>query len=47
MELFEYAVIGGILYGIFFSLIGIGLNLVFGVMRIINRAHGQFVVLGA
>ncbi len=47
MELFEYAVIGGILYGIFFSLIGIGLNLVFGVMRIINLAHGQFVVLGA
>ena len=47
MELLEYAVIGGILYGIFFSLIGIGLNLVFGVMRIINLAHGQFVVLGA
>jgi branched-chain amino acid transport system permease protein len=47
LELFEYAVIGGILYGIFFSLIGIGLNLVFGVMRIINLAHGQFVVLGA
>ncbi len=46
MELFEYAVIGGILYGIFFSLIGIGLNLVFGVMRIINLAHGQFIVLG-
>ena len=47
MELFEYAVIGGILYGIFFSLIGLGLNLVFGVMRIINLAHGQFVALGA
>ncbi len=47
MELFEYAVIGGILYGIFFSLVGIGLNLVFGVMRIINLAHGQFIVLGA
>ena len=46
MELFEYAVIGGILYGIFFSLIGIGLNLVFGVMRIINLAHGQFIVVG-
>lgn len=46
MELFEYAVIGGILYGIFFSLIGIGLNLIFGVMRIINLAHGQFIVLG-
>ncbi len=47
MELLEYAIIGGILYGIYFSLIGIGLNLIFGVMRIINLAHGQFIVLGA
>ncbi len=47
MELLEYALVGGILYGIFFSLIGIGLNLIFGVMRIINLAHGQFIVLGA
>ncbi|HVB88875.1 MAG TPA: branched-chain amino acid ABC transporter permease [Beijerinckiaceae bacterium] len=46
LSLLEYAVVGGILYGIFFSLIGIGLNLVFGVMRIINLAHGQFVMLG-
>lgn len=46
MELLEYAIIGGILYGIYFSLIGIGLNLIFGVMRIINLAHGQFIVLG-
>ncbi|CUA97422.1 branched-chain amino acid ABC transporter permease [Thiomonas bhubaneswarensis] len=46
MELLEYAIIGGILYGIFFSLIAIGLNLIFGVMRIINLAHGQFIVLG-
>ena len=46
MELLEYAIIGGILYGIFFSLVGIGLNLIFGVMRIINLAHGQFIVLG-
>ncbi|WP_206957622.1 branched-chain amino acid ABC transporter permease [Trinickia acidisoli] len=46
MELLAYAVIGGILYGIFFTLVGLGLNLVFGVMRIINLAHGQFIVLG-
>lgn len=46
MELLEYAVIGGILYGIFFALVGLGLNMIFGVMRIINLAHGQFVVLG-
>ncbi|EQD31782.1 inner-membrane translocator, partial [mine drainage metagenome] len=46
VDLIEYAVVGGILYGVFFSLIGIGLNLVFGVMRIINLAHGQFIMLG-
>jgi branched-chain amino acid transport system permease protein len=46
MSLFEYALIGGILYGIFFALVGLGLNLIFGVMRIINLAHGQFVLLG-
>ena len=46
MALLEYALIGGILYGIFFSLVGIGLNLVFGVMRMINLAHGQFIMLG-
>ncbi|WP_374624353.1 branched-chain amino acid ABC transporter permease [Pandoraea sp.] len=47
MELLAYAVLGGILYGIFFTLVGLGLNLVFGVMRIINLAHGQFIVLGS
>jgi branched-chain amino acid transport system permease protein len=46
VALLEYAIIGGILYGIFFSLVAIGLNLIFGVMRIINLAHGQFVMLG-
>ncbi len=46
MELLEYAIVGGILYGIFFTLVGLGLNLIFGVMRIINLAHGQFIVLG-
>ncbi|HUA09864.1 MAG TPA: branched-chain amino acid ABC transporter permease [Candidatus Acidoferrales bacterium] len=46
MSLLEYALVGGILYGIFFALVAIGLNLIFGVMRIINLAHGQFVLLG-
>ena len=46
MSLLEYALVGGILYGIFFALVGLGLNLIFGVMRIINLAHGQFVLLG-
>lgn len=42
-----YPLIAGILFGLYFSLVGIGLNLVFGVMRIVNLAHGDFLMLGA
>ena len=35
------------LFGLYFSLVGIGLNLVFGVMRIVDLAHGDFLMLGA
>jgi branched-chain amino acid transport system permease protein len=36
-----------LLFGLYFSLVGLGLNLVFGVMRIVNLAHGDFLMLGA
>ena len=42
----EYALIAGLLFGLYFSLIGLGLNLVFGVMRVVNLAHGDFLMLG-
>jgi branched-chain amino acid transport system permease protein len=42
-----YSVLAGVLFGLHFSLIGLGLNLVFGVMRIVNLAHGDFLMLGA
>ncbi len=47
MSLFEYAVLAGLFYGLYFALVGVGLNLIFGVMRIINLAHGDFLMLGA
>src|ERR1700722_15609419 len=45
--MFTYSLLAGLLFGLYFSLIGIGLNLVFGVMRIVNLAHGDFLMLGA
>jgi branched-chain amino acid transport system permease protein len=42
-----YALVAGVLFGLYFSLVGIGLNLVFGVMRIVNLAHGDIIMLGA
>jgi branched-chain amino acid transport system permease protein len=42
-----YSILGGLIYGLYFTLIGLGLNLVFGVMRIVNLAHGDFLMLGA
>jgi len=45
--MFTYSLLAGLLFGLYFSLIGLGLNLVFGVMRIVNLAHGDFLMLGA
>lgn len=42
-----HVALAGLVYGLYFSLVGIGLNLVFGVMRIVNLAHGAFLMLGA
>ncbi len=41
------AVISGLIFGLYFTLVGLGLNLVFGVMKIVNLAHGDFLMLGA
>jgi branched-chain amino acid transport system permease protein len=40
------ALIAGVVFGLYFTLVGLGLNLVFGVMRIVNLAHGDFLMLG-
>jgi branched-chain amino acid transport system permease protein len=41
------AVFDGIAYGALVFLVAVGLTLVFGVMRILNVAHGSFYALGA
>ena len=40
-------IIGGAILGAIYSLIAVGLNLQYGVTRILNVAHGHFLMLGA
>jgi len=43
---FLQALVSGIVMGGIYGLMALGLNLIFGVMRIINLAHGDFMMLG-
>ncbi len=44
--LYLNVIAGGILIGIVYALIALGLTIIFGVMRIVNFAHGEMVVIG-
>ena len=39
--------LNGVMYGCTYSLIGIGFNLIFGVLNMINLAHGEVIMAGA
>jgi len=41
------AVVSGLLLGGFYAIVALGLSIVFGVLRLINVAHGELVVAGA
>lgn len=45
--IFLTIVISGLLTGALYALAAEGLNLIWGVMRIVNLAHGEFLMLGA
>lgn len=41
------AIVQGVLIGGLYALFALGLSLIFGIMRLVNIAHGDFIVLGA
>ncbi len=47
MELLIQTVVNGLIQSGFYALAAIGLVLVFGVMRVVNFAHGELVMIGA
>ena len=46
MTVFLQALVNGILLGGFYSLMGMGQNIIFGVMKIVNFCHGEMLMLG-
>jgi branched-chain amino acid transport system permease protein len=44
--MFLQTIVNGLLLGALYAIVGMGLAIVFGTMRIINFAHGQFVMVG-
>ena len=47
MELFLQSIANGLMQGGFFALFAVGLVLIFGVMGVVNFAHGELVMVGA
>ena len=46
MNMFLLACVNGLLMGGFYSLMGMGQNIIFGVMKIVNFCHGEMLMVG-
>jgi branched-chain amino acid transport system permease protein len=47
MEDFQYYLVAGLCQGAIYSLIALGYTLVYGIIKLINFAHGEFCMVGA
>jgi branched-chain amino acid transport system permease protein len=45
-QLYANVIVNGLMIGAVYGLIAVGLNIMFGVMRVVNFAHGEMVVIG-
>jgi branched-chain amino acid transport system permease protein len=45
VDTFAQLLVGGLLTGLVFALVAVGLTLVYGVMDVVNFAHGEFLML--
>ena len=46
VDILLQTLLSGLLIGLLYSLVAVGLTLIFGIMDIVNFAHGDFVMLG-
>ena len=46
MDLFLQFLVNGLVSGVFYALSALGLTLIFGIMRVVNFAHGEFYMMG-
>ena len=46
MDVLLQAIVNGILLGGFYALMGMGQNIIFGVMKIVNFCHGEMLMVG-
>lgn len=46
MDVFIQLLINGIMLGSIYAIISVGLTLIFGIVRVVNFAHGEFLMIG-
>src|SRR5690606_7618921 len=39
--------VNGLIIGLFYALMAVGLSMIFGILKIVNFAHGEFYMIGA